>query len=95
MASGELGLDHLDDLVGATPGLSMQMAIASRPAGAGGAEHVEPRAVAVVDLEAETRRGPDHLGVGVDDRHVDAAGEERLARHLAEAAETDDQRLAR
>ena len=63
-------------------------------AGAGGAQHVEPRAVAVVDLEAEARRGPDHLGVGVDDRHVDAAGEQRLARHLAEAAEADDQRLA-
>ena len=89
----ELGLDDLDDAVGL---LRLVDADEDRlgAAGAGGAQHVEPGAVAIVDLEAEAGGGPDHVGVGIDDRDVDLAGEQRLARHLAEAAEADDQRLA-
>ena len=74
--------------------LSTQTRIALRLAGAGGAQDVEPGAVAVVDLEAEVAGDADHLGVGVDDRDVDAAREQRLARDLAEAAEADDQHAA-
>ncbi len=32
-----------------------------------GAQDIEPRAVAVIDLGAEVRGGADHVGVGVDD----------------------------
>ena len=69
-------------------------AIASAPAGAGGMQDVEPRAVAVVDLEAEIGGRADHLDVDVDDRDVDAARQQRLAGDLAEAAEADDQHAA-
>ena len=66
----------------------------ARPAGAGGVQDVEPRAVAVIDLEAEIGRGLDHLDVVVDDRDVDAAQQQRLAGDLAEAAEADDEHAA-
>ena len=66
----------------------------ARPAGAGGMQDVEPRAVAVIDLEAEIGRGLDHLDVIVDDRDVDAAQQQRLADDLAETAEADDQHAA-
>ncbi len=55
------------------------------------AQDVEPGAVAVVDLEAEVAGRADHVDVGVDDRDVDVARQQRLAHHLAEPAETDDQ----
>ena len=44
----------------------------ARPAGAGGMQYVEPRSVAVIDLEAEIGGRLDHLDVIVDDRDVDA-----------------------
>ena len=45
-------------------------------------------------MKPKRRRRPDHLDVVVDDRDVDAAGQQRLAGDLAEAAEADDQRRA-
>ena len=66
----------------------------TRPAGAGGMQNVQPRAVAVIDLEAEIGGRLDHLDVVVDDRHVDAAQQQRLADDLAETAEADDQHAA-
>ena len=50
---------------------STQMQTIARPLGAGGAQHVAPRAVAEIDAEAEARRLADALGVGVDDGRVD------------------------
>ena len=58
---------------------------------AGRAQHVEPRAVAVVDLEAESPGDLDHVGVEVDRGHVDLLGEQVLRHDLPEAAEADDQ----
>ncbi len=78
----------------ATSGLSTQTRIALGVSGARGAQHVEPGAVAVIDLEPEIAGGPDHLDVGVDDRHVDALGQQRLGNDLGEAAEADEQHAA-
>ena len=58
---------------------------------AGGAQHVEPRAVAVIDLEAEAAGDLDHVGVEVDRRHVDPLGEQKLRHDLSEPAEADHQ----
>ena len=63
-------------------------------AGAGGAQHVEAGAVAVIDLEAEAGGGADHLHIGLDGGDGEAACQQGLAGHLAEAAEADDQRVA-
>ena len=65
----------------AAGGSSTQTTIACDVLGAGGVQHVEPRAVAVVDLEAEVARGSDHLDVVVDDRDVD--GRARRSNWLA------------
>ena len=73
---------------------STQTATRLRVGGAGGVQDVEAGAVAVVDLEAELGGGLDHLDVGVDDRDAEAAGEQRLADHLADAAEADDEHVA-
>jgi hypothetical protein len=61
---------------------------------AGGVQDVEAGAVAVVELEAEAAGLADAVGRGVDDRDVDAAGEQRLGGDLAEAAEADHERPA-
>ena len=61
---------------------------------AGGAQHVEPRAVAVIDLEAEPAGDLDHLGIVVDGGDVDVLGEQVLRHDLAEAAEADHQHRA-
>src|SRR5690606_20396744 len=58
---------------------------------AGCVEDIEPGAVAIIDLEAESRRGADHFDVIVDDRYVDAAQEQRLADDLSETAKADDE----
>ena len=63
----------------------------ARRAGAGGVEDIEPRPVAVIDLEAEVRRRLDHFHVVVDGGNVDAAQQQRLADDLAEPAEADDE----
>ena len=89
----EFGIDQFDDAVGGGAVVDADGDDLGR-AGAGSAQHIEPRAVAVVDLEAEAPRHPDHLGVGIDDRHVHLAGQQHLARDLAEAAEADDQSRA-
>ena len=72
----------------------MQIAMSRACVGAGGAQHVEPRAVAVIDLEAEAAGRLDHLGVVVDGGDVDAFGEQALRHDLAEAAEADEQHRA-
>src|SRR5690606_37266087 len=59
-----------------------------------GMQNIEPRAVAVVDLEAEIGGGLDHFDVIVDDRDVDAAQQQGLADDLAEPAEADDEHAA-
>ena len=61
------------------------------PARARRAQHVQARAIPVVDLEAEIAGGADHVDVRVDDRDVDVTRQQRLADHLPEAAEADDQ----
>ena len=66
----------------------------ARPAGAGGMQHVEPGAIAVINLETEVGGAGDHADVVVDDRHVHAAGQQGLARHLAEATEADHEHAA-
>ena len=65
-----------------------------RAAGAGSMQYVQPRAVAIIDLETEIGGRLDHLDIIVDDRDVDAAQQQRLAGDLAEAAEADDQHAA-
>jgi hypothetical protein len=57
-------------------------------------EDVEPPPVAVIDLEAEIGRSSDHLHVVLDDGNVEAARQERLARHLCETAEADQEHIA-
>ena len=75
---------------------SMQTTIARASRRPGGVQDVEPRAVAVIDLEAELGRRLDHLDVVVDDRRRRCPrSEQRLAGDLAEAAEADDQHAAR
>ena len=61
----------------------------------GRAQHVEPAAVAEIDLEAEFAGVADALDRGVDHRHVDALGQQRLHRDLAEAAKADRPALFR
>ena len=67
----ELRLGERHDAVG---GVALVDADQDRPrlAGARGPQHIEPAAVAVIDLEAELAGDADHLGVDVDDRDVDA-----------------------
>ena len=69
----------------------MQIAISRACVEAGRAQHVEPRAVAVIDLEAEAAGDLDHLGIEVDRGHVDILGEQVLRHDLPEAAEADHQ----
>ncbi len=71
--------------------LSMQIAISRALSSARRAQHVEPRAVAVIDLEAEPAGDLDHLGIEIDRGHVDFLGEQILRHDLPEAAEADDQ----
>src|SRR6188508_1711847 len=61
---------------------------------AGGAQHVEPGAVAVMHFEAEVAGGTNHVHVVVDDRYVEPALQERLAHDLRETAEADDEHAA-
>ena len=58
------------------------------------AQHVETRAVAVIDLKAEAPRRADLVGVAVDGGHVYAARHQELRHHLPEAAEADDEHPA-
>ena len=44
------------------------------------AEQIEPGAVAIIDLGAEASGDVDHLDIGVDQRHLDALGEQHLRR---------------
>jgi hypothetical protein len=90
LGQGEGLLDHRDDLIGDL-GLVDADEDGLRLLGPGRAQHIEPRAVAVIDLEAEFAGGLDHLDVHVDDGDVDVAGQQRLGHDLGEAAETDDQ----
>ena len=89
----EFGLAHFDDPVGLF-GLVDAHRDDARVRRAGRAQNVEPRAVAVIDLEAEARRVADALHVVVDHGDVHAPGEQHLHRDLAEAAEADDERRA-
>ena len=89
----ELGLHQLGDADGGSRLVDADQH-GARAAGAGGMQDVEPRAVAVIDLEAEIGGRLDHLDIVVDDRDVDAAQQQRLAGDLAEAAEADDQHAA-
>ena len=57
-------------------------------------QHVQAGAIAVIDLETEFFRAADHVDVVVDDGHVHVARKQRLAHHLAEAAEANDQHAA-
>ena len=59
--------------------------------GAGGVQHIKARAVAVVDLESELPGSPDHLHVDLDDRHVDALGQQGLGYDLSEATKPDEE----
>ncbi len=63
-------------------------------AGARRPQHIEPRAVAVIDLEAEPGRGLDHLRIVVEGGDVDAFREQALRHDLAESAESDEQSRA-
>ena len=56
-----------------------------------GAQHVEPQAVAVIDLEAEPAGALDHLGVVIEGDDVDRFREQALRHDLPEAAEADDE----
>ena len=47
-----------------------------------------------MDHKAEIGGGVDHLDVGFDDRDVEAAREQPLARDLTETAEADDEDVA-
>ena len=89
----ELGLAELDD-----PDRRLPVVDADddhpRLARAGGVQDVEPRPVAVVDLEAEVGRRLDHLRVGLDHADLEAAREQRLADDLPDPAEADDERVA-
>jgi hypothetical protein len=58
-----------------------------------GAQDVEPRAVAVPDLEAEALGLADPVGARLDHRDLRAAREQDLQRDLPEAAEADHQHL--
>ena len=62
---------------------------------AGGLQDVQPRAIAVIDLEAKGPGGADHLGVDVDGGNRVAARQDGLAHDLAEAAKADDKDIAR
>ena len=86
----EFGANQIDDAVGGRLRVDAHRNQA-RLVGAGGAQDVEPRAVAVINLEAEPAGILDHLGIGIDGDDVDALGEQALGDDLAEAAETDQQ----
>ncbi|KAG1522569.1 hypothetical protein G6F51_014591 [Rhizopus arrhizus] len=57
-------------------------------------QHVQTRAITVVDLETDPRRALDHLHIVVDDGHIHVARQQRLAGNLAEAAKADQQHAA-
>ena len=86
----KFGMDKIDD---AARVLAIVDADRDEPGfgGAGCAQDIEASAVAVIDPETETRGLLDHLRIVVDDRHVDAFGEQALRGDLAESAQADDQ----
>ncbi|KAG1255145.1 hypothetical protein G6F68_010511 [Rhizopus microsporus] len=84
---------QLNDAVG---GFGLVHAHRNRTRGgrARGMQHVQTRAITVVDLETEPRRALDHLHIVVDDGHIHVARHQRLAGNLAEAAKADQQHAA-
>ena len=62
--------------------------------GAGRPQHVEARAVAVIDLKAEASRVADALHILVDHRRLDALRQQDLVDDLPEAAEADHEDAA-
>ena len=61
---------------------------------AGCLQDVEPRALAVIDLEAEGAGGLDHLDIVLNDREIEAARQQSLAGDMRETAEADHQDIA-
>src|SRR5207302_768304 len=70
LRAGEFGLGELDDAVAVLLAVDADRD-QPRFFQARRAQHVEPRAVAVIDLEAEPRGDLNHLGIDVDGRYVD------------------------
>src|SRR5579885_1791952 len=89
----EVRLNDIDDTLGILRAVGADRDQA-RLIGMRRAQDVEPRPVAVVNLEAEARDRLHHLGVVVDHGHVDFLREQALRDDLAEAAEADDQHRA-
>src|SRR5690606_20547924 len=71
--AGEFGMDDLGDLQGGGRIVDAD-ADDIRRTRAGRAQHVEARAVAVIDLEAEAGSAADAVDVAVDHRHVGPVG---------------------
>ena len=93
LGPGKFGVNEVDD---AARGLSVVDADGDQP-GVGcarGAQDVEPGAVAVIDLEAETGCLLNHLGIIVDGGDVDALRKQALGDDLPEAAKADDEHRA-
>src|SRR3954464_14551828 len=55
----------------------------------GGAQNVEPGAVAVIDPKPEPRGDLDHVGIDIDRRDVDLLGKQMLRHDLSKAAKAD------
>ena len=90
LRAGEFRLHQIDDAVGRVLVVDADRD-QPRLLEAGGAQHVEPRAVAVIDLEAEAAGDLDHVGIEIDGGHVDLLGEQILRHDLPETAEADHQ----
>lgn len=58
-----------------------------------GAQHIQAGAVTVIDAQAETLRGADHVRVSIDDGDLGTACQQGLADHLADPAKADHKRL--
>src|SRR5438067_10391297 len=90
LRGGKFGMNEVDN---AACGLRVVGAHRDQPrlARARRAQHIEPGAVAVIDLEPEAGDTLEHLRIVVDGSDVDTFGKQALGDDLAEAPKTDNQ----